>query len=418
VGTDQAGVASYDGSKWKVYNSSNSGMLMNDPVEAIAIDNIGMKWFGTDGGGIARYNNIDWKIFNTSNSGLPADIVKTLAVDKSGTAWFGFHHTGSEGGVASYDGSTWTVYDTSNSELPSDDIYSIAVDEEDILWIGTDGKGAASFDGDNWIVYNSSNSVLSDYIEVIYVDQENVKWFGGSDHIIFSFDGIEWEEYDTLDTGIYGFGNFQAIAVDKDFDKWFGAAGGLFVVYGGKDYIVNENQGWESPTRFRAIYDINSLISRENYIISVSGVLGEDNIEIALNEASTFTVDYAGPIGDKTPPPEPQVTACAGSSIGTLYAHWSASDPDSSITLYQYAIGTSSGGSDVVNWTNTTETSFERTGLGLIAGQTYFISVKARNEGGLWSKAGTPPGVVAGSGTCTNTFRYTYLPIIHRNYID
>ncbi|MEE8391923.1 MAG: PKD domain-containing protein, partial [Anaerolineae bacterium] len=44
--------------------------------------------------------------------------------------------------------------------------------------------------------------------------------------------------------------------------------------------------------------------------------------------------------------------------------------------------------------------SFLRTGLNLTAGQTYYVSVKARNEGGLWSEAGVSSGVVAGSGTC------------------
>jgi hypothetical protein len=87
--------------------------------------------------------------------------------------------------------------------------------------------------------------------------------------------------------------------------------------------------------------------------------------------------------------------------VGTLSASWSAYDPDSVITLYSYAIGTTPGGGEVVNWTNTMATSFTRTGLGLIAGHTYYISVKARNEGGLWSEAGTPAGLVAGSGTCT-----------------
>ena len=85
------------------------------------------------------------------------------------------------------------------------------------------------------------------------------------------------------------------------------------------------------------------------------------------------------------------------------------------ITLYSYAIGTTPGGGEVVNWTNTTATSFTRTGLGLIAGYTYYISVKARNEGGLWSEAGTPAGLVAGSGTCTTNRHSVHLPVVMRN---
>ena len=413
VGTGDSGVASYDGSNWNVYNKSNSGLDSNH-VSSIAIDENGTKWF-VAGSGVARFNDLEWTIYNTSNSGLHSDDITAIAVNKNGTAWFGTRNDG----VASYDGSMWNKYDTSNSGLPHNEIYSVAVDNNDVVWFGT--HGAASFDGKKWVVYNAINSGLSSgIIQAIHVDHENVKWFGTNDNFIFSFDGLEWEKYNILDSGVPpDYESIGAIAVDKNFDKWFGTfEGGVSVLFGGKDYIINENQDWESISRFRATYDMNSLISRDTYKVSVSGILGEDNLKIALNETFTFTVDYAGPIGDKTPPPEPQVTACAGSSLDNLFAYWSGSDPDSSITLYQYAIGTSSGGSDVVNWTNTTETAFERTGLGLIAGQTYFISVKARNEGGLWSKAGTPPGVVAGSGTCTNTFRYTYLPVIFKNYSD
>jgi uncharacterized membrane protein len=69
--------------------------------------------------------------------------------------------------------------------------------------------------------------------------------------------------------------------------------------------------------------------------------------------------------------------------------------------LYSYAIGTTAGGIDVVNWTNTPNTSFLRSGLGLIEGRQYYISVKARNAGGLWSAVGLPPAVIAGQASCT-----------------
>jgi PKD repeat protein len=41
-----------------------------------------------------------------------------------------------------------------------------------------------------------------------------------------------------------------------------------------------------------------------------------------------------------------------------------------------------------------------RSGLNLLAGQTYYASVQARNAGGLWSSIATSNGVVAGAGVC------------------
>ena len=135
-----------------------------------------------------------------------------------------------------------------------------------------------------------------------------------------------------------------------------------------------------------ASFDINSLIPRDTYSISVTSAPDMDGIQIAPNSAYTFTVDYAGAIGDTTPPLPPLVKACGAASPDTISASWSAHDPDSTITLYRYAIGASPGGTDVVNWTNTSGTSFLRSGLSLTPGQTYYVSVKARNEGGLWSE--------------------------------
>jgi hypothetical protein len=137
-------------------------------------------------------------------------------------------------------------------------------------------------------------------------------------------------------------------------------------------------------------------------------------MEIVPNTASTFTVDYAGGVGDTTAPGVPSVTACAGATSDNLSASWTASDPDSQITLYQYAIGTTPGGSEVINWTFTDQTGFDLSGLTLTQGQLYYISVKARNAGGLWSEAAMPEGVLPGSGICTTNSYLAYLSLVSK----
>ncbi len=173
---------------------------------------------------------------------------------------------------------------------------------------------------------------------------------------------------------------------------------------------------WPTPNRYRALYDFNTLIPRDTYTITVSSartpeVSGSGTVifpipgggmEIAPNSAYTFTVDYAGYINDTTAPPAPTVTACAAATPDTLSATWSAFDPDSAIDKYQYAIGTTSDDSDIISWIITPLTETTRVSLTLVAGQTYYFSVKARNEAGLWSEAGSA-GVVAGSNTCVST---------------
>ena len=112
-------------------------------------------------------------------------------------------------------------------------------------------------------------------------------------------------------------------------------------------------------------------------------------MEIPTDTRFGFTVDYAGEITDQTPPPSP--TVIAGGVEGdasTVEATWSASDPDSSITGYRYAIGSAAGATDIVNWTSTSNNSITISGLGLVEGRQYWLAVQARNVGGLWSSSG------------------------------
>lgn len=79
------------------------------------------------------------------------------------------------------------------------------------------------------------------------------------------------------------------------------------------------------------------------------------------------------------------------SSTSSLSANWTTSvDANSGIVKYWYAIGTSSGATDLVNWTdNSLNTSVTNTGLSLTAGQNYYYSVKAVNGAGLNSICST-----------------------------
>lgn len=78
-----------------------------------------------------------------------------------------------------------------------------------------------------------------------------------------------------------------------------------------------------------------------------------------------------------------------------ISANWNAaSDVHSGIALYRYAIGTSPGAADTVNWTdNGAPTSLSRNGLSLDDGSTYYVSVKAVNGAGLESTVVVSNGV-------------------------
>ncbi|OGS08420.1 MAG: hypothetical protein A2270_09010, partial [Elusimicrobia bacterium RIFOXYA12_FULL_51_18] len=113
-----------------------------------------------------------------------------------------------------------------------------------------------------------------------------------------------------------------------------------------------------------------------------------------------------GQAGDSTPPTAPGAVydSLGGdityvNSATQLAANWTASsDPESGISKYYYAIGTSAGGTNILGWTdNGTATSVTRNGLSLTNGQIYYFAVKAENGAGL------PSGVTNSNGQRVDT---------------
>ena len=103
---------------------------------------------------------------------------------------------------------------------------------------------------------------------------------------------------------------------------------------------------------------------------------------------------------DDTPPAAPAVAddGDTTSDLTSLSASWSAADAESGIEGYQYAIGTTAGGTDVVDWTTPspqTAVGVTHSGLTLVEGQTYYFSVRARNAAQLWSSVGSSDGILA-----------------------
>ncbi len=386
-----SGVASFDGTNWHVYNISNSGLPSNF-IYAITVDNEGTKWFGTSDSGAASFDGTNWHVYNTSNSGLPGNAISSIAIDNDGKKWFG---TGN--GVASFDGTNWHVYNTSNSGLLNNQIDTIAIDSHGTKWLGA-GNGAVSFDGANWQVYNISNSGLpNNQIHSIAIDNDGVKWFGTSANSVASFDGTNWHIYNSSNSTLPNM-YIVGIGIEKDNTKWFGTFGsGIAVLQGAEKYPIANNEQWLSSTTYHATYDITSAIPRDTYRIIVSDGFNPNGMRIALNSNSTFVVDYAGAISDTTPPLQPNVSASGEGGLTSLSASWNSSDPQSAITQYRYAIGTTSGARDMVGWTYTNNTSMTHNGLILTPGITYYVSAGARNEGGLWSESGISNGVVAGA---------------------
>jgi hypothetical protein len=118
--------------------------------------------------------------------------------------------------------------------------------------------------------------------------------------------------------------------------------------------------------------------------------------------------EYITTGADATPPSAPAVVKDGTGTydidstalVNQLSANWlSSNDLESGISRYEYAIGTSPGGSNIVDWiSNGTGTSVTKSGLSLVVGQTYYVSVKAVNGVGLESNPTNSDGQTVSSG--------------------
>jgi subtilisin family serine protease len=376
------------------YAYSLDGTLLNHystphQVMDVFIDGQDNKWIASWGQGLYLLKpDESWTHYTFSNSDLASDSLHTVAKDKSGNVWCGFGDAGNIGVSKLKPDETWETYTEWNSDLASNYVRTIAVDETGSVWFGTSsGLSVLRTDG-TWGNYN-----INDGYAIAFIDGD--VWVGEHRGVAILRDG-NVERIPGVDPGVAGlpFDTVHDIAVDDDGSIWFATCcsndppGAAAVLWHGQNYEIDDGT-WMADNIWRGACDVTVLIPRDTYTLSISSAMGADGIEIAANAVHTFTVDYAGQITDKTAPPAPSVSAQGKESDPSyVTASWVASDPDSSITGYRYAIGSSQGATDVMNWISTSDTSITISGLGLTEGHLYWLLVQARNTGGLWSTQG------------------------------
>ena len=119
---------------------------------------------------------------------------------------------------------------------------------------------------------------------------------------------------------------------------------------------------------------------------------------------------------DWTPPTDVVIIDGNSVDIDTVYttttasAEWTtSSDPNSDVSEYWYALGSSQGATDIVGWTNNgTNTSVSLNSLNLMLGSHYYFSVKVKNNADLWSNVNSSDGFIVSSLTLPVADFYVY----------
>lgn len=142
--------------------------------------------------------------------------------------------------------------------------------------------------------------------------------------------------------------------------------------------------------------------------VTISSIAGSGTLGISIAAGTAQSNNYSAPTAgpsatfqvDGTPP---EVVDCHAdaytASTANLSVHWLATDAESGIAGYEYAVGTEPLGTDVTDWTSAgTVTDYTITGLSLVPGGRYFVSVRAVNSVGLTSD---PASTAAVTAACT-----------------
>jgi parallel beta-helix repeat protein len=271
-----------------------------------------------------------------------------------------------------------------------------------------------------WLYCSDNNTVSNNNCN--FHDRASVE----DDYISFGGIAIEESDYNIISNnnclnntfGIWFEGSDNnTIVYNNILNNGYGITGGNDKVYL-NNFINNANNTystkgytntWNSPEEITYAYNGNTYTSYlGNYWSDYTGSdAGGDGIGDAPysidSDADNYplTVPFENyeigpPVTDTTPPTTPLVTVEGGPFAGTtqLHASWNSSDPESGIVEYQYAIGTSAGGTDVVGWTSMgTASEVTESVIGLSVGTTYYFAVKAKNGQGLWSEVGTSNGI-------------------------
>jgi len=189
VGTYWAGLAKYDGQEWTIYDNTNSPMPPGQmEINVIHIDSNGNLWYGSDYEGAGRFDRINnWTI-------LPwqAYVIYSIAVEKTGVAWFTFTRL-----RRLENDSTWTDY--FNFYSPGFSTYAIAIDSNNVKWFAKERElnlynqnGVMTYDDEELNeLFPPFSEVLDStvYVYSVYIDKNNNKWLGDNNGYVVKYTG-------------------------------------------------------------------------------------------------------------------------------------------------------------------------------------------------------------------------------------
>lgn len=182
IGTAGEGLVLFDNGSWVVRNTQNSA-LPDNHVKALLLEDT-LLWIGTTGG-LARYNGTTWKIFDTGNSILWSNNVNCIGIGETGLKYVGMLN----GGLATIQYDTIvSLYVAQNSSIQDNSVTGIVFDTSGMGWMSFPSNGFQQSQPAPGLWFHTANSQIpTDGLEDIAIAPDQSLWFATQSTGIFRF---------------------------------------------------------------------------------------------------------------------------------------------------------------------------------------------------------------------------------------
>lgn len=242
---------SFDGTNWKIHDSSNNPVIENQNMLSVYADKTGKVWASSIMGGLYCFENKEWKKVSRNSSEDWRLRVNDMAFDGN-NYWLATY----DSGLIKYDGSVFTNIRPDSIELPSNQIRALGIDQNDTLWLQYENKIVCGRPY-SWRTVKDSLDIYGYISPRIKCDRKNNLWllvcnfsntpvlnkYDGKNFTRFPLDGLYIHMYD-----LYPYGKFLGgLETGRDGDIWFALGYRLF--------HFNEQKGYEYFTGFNSIIE-------------------------------------------------------------------------------------------------------------------------------------------------------------------
>ena len=132
-------------------------------------------WVGSENNGVAKFDGTIWQFYTDS---LPGPTVLAITETSDGTIWVGcgkrsWQTPTPTGGLARWDGSTWHAI----TALKDDHVNDIFQDNKGHLWVAADSS-ITVYNGKGWRKQSHIDTLITKGVQTIFQDQSGAMWFG------------------------------------------------------------------------------------------------------------------------------------------------------------------------------------------------------------------------------------------------